>query len=142
MIKKLVVYGSFRKGGSRESIFPIPKKITRVKVQGMLMYAFPELGYPGAVITDNKDDYIVGDILDFENLLNVQWKRLVKALDQIERTDIGLFKRMVVKTEDGEACIYVFTDYQMLSYMKQLYEKYGKSLPLISDWSEIDPSVE
>lgn len=141
MIKKLVVYGSFRKGGSRESIFPEPKKITRVKVSGMLMYAFPELGYPGTIFTDDEDAYIVGDILDFEDLSNNQWKRLLKILDQMERTDIGLFKRTVVKTKEGDAWIYLFTGESTLAYMKHIYRERGKELPLISDWAEIDPSI-
>jgi len=142
MIKKLFVYGSFRNGGSRSSMFPACKSATRTKLEGMLMYAFKEVGYPGATITNNKNDYIVGDVLDFSNVPDEEWRILLIYLDRIEGVGFGLFKRAKVKTPVGPAWIYLFSHKQMLEEFEQKYKQEKKSLPMIRDWAEIDPSVE
>lgn len=106
------------------------------------MYAFKEVGYPGAVVTDNKNDYIVGDVLDFSNVPDNQWERLLTNLDMVEGVDFCLFKRDQVKTPIGLAWIYLFNHKQMLNDFERMYKKKKKPLPIIHNWAEIDPSVE
>ena len=133
---KLFFYGTLRKGGIFSMGLPKDRKITLCQIQGIRMYMLGQ--YPGVQVTDNEEDYVVGEMVDFDGIIsNDEWERLLERMDCIEGVDFGLFERSVIETPYGEVIIYLVTN-KTLGLFKKAYDKYPA---VLNDWAAVDPDV-
>lgn len=136
-MKRLVVYGTLRRGGRFSGVMPDKGHCEVVELHGVRVYETISF-FPGAQITGNDEDYVVAEVWDFEDhLTDDEWKRLINRLDGIEcigRDNNGLFKRTTVETPLGEAVIYAMND-------PSLVEPTLEKDRVINDWSEIAPEI-
>ena len=93
MEKHLFVYGTLARGQR------LHKHLTRVpgtqfigegKIQGEL-YALIGQNYPGAVLSDRKDNFVHGELYEMADA-----ERVLELLDKVEGCDEGLFRRELV----------------------------------------------
>ena len=137
MTKRLVVYGTLRRGGNFAKAKPDKGYCEIHELHGVKVYMTTSF-FPGAAISDDEKDYVVAEIWDFEGYLSDdEWERLVWRLDGIEcigRDNNGLFRRTTVDTPLGEACIYLMN-------AKDLVESTIKKNQVVRDWTEIDPRI-
>ena len=135
MTNKLIfVYGTLRTNGMFAFHMPPDSKMILTELHGVQMY---DLGtYPGLVRTDNRDDYVVGEIHDCSYLPDHEWNDLIFRLDLVENIKGGLFKRETIDTSYGDAIIYVVN-------RKEWFDEVHHRSPftMYHDWAELDPLV-
>ena len=133
---KLFFYGTLRKGGMFSRDLPEDRKITLCQLKGIKMYMLGQ--YPGVQITNDEEDYVVGEVVDFEGVLsNDEWERLLERMDLIEGVNFGLFKRSMIEMPHGEVIIYLITD-KTLGLFKKAY---NRDPAVLNDWAAVDPDV-
>jgi gamma-glutamylcyclotransferase (GGCT)/AIG2-like uncharacterized protein YtfP len=137
---KIFFYGTLRKGGHFSRGLPKDRKIHLCQLEGVRVY---KLGwFPGATITGEKEDYIVGEVNDFEGVVSQEeWDAMVANWDRIEGVSAGLFERKTIETPHGEAIIYTASDETLESAADQVKRRGGKGLEIVNDWAEVDRDV-
>jgi gamma-glutamylcyclotransferase (GGCT)/AIG2-like uncharacterized protein YtfP len=129
MNKQLFIYGSLRQGGSRANLLPEHKGIiAKVRLDGFLMYDFGD--YPGMM--KNKGSHVIGDVIDFSNLSDKQWKKFLQRTDEVEGVDFGLFERKEINTPHGICSTYLFCHKEMLESWRQ----FDMTPMILTDWED------
>lgn len=133
---KLFFYGTLRKGGIFAERLPKGRKIQLCQINGLRMYRLRQ--YPGAQATGDKDDFVIGEVVDFRGIFSRdEWKDFIGRMDNIEGTTYNLFERSTIETPYGEAIIYLVTTKALENFKKV----YGEDPNVLTDWASIDPGV-
>jgi len=137
---KVFFYGTLRKGGIFSRSLPEDRKITLCQLKGIRMYMLGQ--FPGVQVTNDKKDFVVGEVVDFEGILSQEeWDAMITNMDRIENTANGLFERSMIETPHGEAIIYLVTD-DTLKVFGEDFKKYrDKDLEILTDWASVDPMI-
>ena len=137
MDKKLVVYGTLRRGGHYGHVMPDKGYCEIHQLHDIKVYMTTSF-FPGAAISDDKEDYVVAEVWDFEGYLSDdEWESLIWRLTGIEcvgPNNDGLFRKETVDTPLGEAYIYLMNE-------EDLVEGTLKKNQVVRDWTEIDPNI-
>jgi gamma-glutamylcyclotransferase (GGCT)/AIG2-like uncharacterized protein YtfP len=102
---KLCVYGTLRSGGPLNFILnEFKNKYRTTRVKGLKMYNLG--GCPGVKL-GNLNDEIVAEIWELM-ISNGESDLFLKTLDFMEGVHTGLYSRRTIKTEHGNAQIYIY----------------------------------
>ena len=132
--KLIFVYGTLRTGGFFAFHMPRQARMKLIELHGVQMY---DLGsFPGLVRTDNKDDYVIGELHDCSILSDEEWYDLLYRLDIVENVSGNLYQRDAINTPYGEAIIYVVN---RKAWFDESHER--KPFTLHHDWAKVDQDV-
>lgn len=137
--KAIFLYGTLRKGGHFSKVMPVSKKSTIYKITGIRMYNL--YAYPAVIITNNNEDYTIGELHDYSNLSNVEWSKLIRQLDIIENVARKLYERNIIKTSFGNTVLYTANRSWFDEEIKYA-QKIKKPYPIIHDWAYEDSGVK
>jgi len=115
-------------------------EIRLCKLTGLRMYLLK--AFPGIIETGDKEDFVTGELHDYsEALTEEQWEDFLSEMDLIESTANGLFKRGSIDTTYGKVVIYLLDDIPYLNSIKRVYARKAQKIPILTDWSFMDPNV-
>lgn len=105
----MFVYGTFR---SDDPLSPrnLPERrvIARAELPGYKLHRVG--GFPGARPSDDEEDSVIGQVLDYRDLSYEEWEDRVRRFDRIEGHP-RMFERQIVEiqTLDGEDSFHIWT---------------------------------
>ena len=121
----LATYGTFREGEALSYNLSLLRNIGKSEVIELTGIKLLVVGQtPAAVLTDNKEDKAVVELLEAD-LSKEDEEDLLMFLDQIEGVHIGLYERNEVDTPKGRAVIYTIVNPTQYA-----------GCPVIQDWGE------
>lgn len=98
--------------------------------------------FPGCEITGKKEDVVIGEVNDFEGILNqAEWDSMIAKMDRIESVSRNLFNRTTIETPYGEAVIYLASSGTLKRANDHRQSECGKDLEIVTDWATIDEDV-
>lgn len=133
----LVVYGNFRRGQPLHNYIAenrvmsnsfVTMTIKTTTLSGIRLHVLGQA--PGAVLTHNRKDKAVVELLEIRGLTPQQKVELLRQLDIIEGVNSGLYERCIVRTPLGVGYIYIW---------KNLARETAEGMrhrPIITDWVE------
>jgi len=122
----IAVYGTLREGESRFDIFEQFGKIKSKKIvtlSGFKMFDLEE--YPAAFETNNEDDKIVVELINFEPTDRRAERTFIETLDWIEGVHNGYYLRKYIEIDNHKVLIYV---------MNPVYFNQVSRYNVITDW--------
>jgi len=116
-MKKVIVYGTLKKGGRLHGYMRDSKFIVDVVVTGYKMYD-TKSGFPFIVRGDDEIDRIWGEKYEVDD-------ETLRILDMVEGTGSGLFRRVDLKDvkswSDKKDSTYIYVGDTSLEYGKKIY---------------------
>lgn len=120
METKIILYGLLRKGEKASFLIPMEKgKMSVIKLRGYKMFA---RGIAPAVVKGGVYDEIIVEFWEL-HISKLENALLLLILDIFEGVPFGIYKREKIKTQKGDAWIY-------------LYQKSTKDYKQIKEWKK------
>lgn len=141
MSKSLFVYGTLRTGGyfSRRLSPYVCKSIRIVELSGIEMYSLG--AYPCAILTNNDNHFVIGELRDYSNLSDEEWGGLLEEMDKVENVRSGFYQRIMINTSLGETTMYVANRIAWFDAEKKKRKLAGHPFQVLNDWAQYDPAV-
>lgn len=103
----LLVYGTLRKRGKFSFLLPPPQFHKIIILRGFEMYDLKNK--PASRVSNNKEDFIICEVLDYNNSSYVTRKYILFVLSILESTFIKKYKRHLIEFEsDTFGYIYLY----------------------------------